>query len=175
MSIDCLFRKGAVLHEIKSSNKYDAIREVINQAPVFKSISKLQEFENAVISREKIQTTGFGHGIAVAHGKTTEVDDLEIALGISQEGLEFDAMDGQPVHLLFLIANHPDHQVEYLKVLSTLISQVRKSSFRNMLITCKGASEAEHILGSVFKKKLCDFLSQHNSFRHQPSAAPAAV
>lgn len=171
MSIDCLFRKGAVLHEIKSLNKFDAISELINHAPVFKSIAKLKDFENAVIAREKIQTTGFGHGIAVAHGKTTDVDDLEIALGISHEGLEFESMDGEPVHLLFIIANHPDHQVEYLKVLSTLISQVRKSSFRNMLITCKGASEAEHILGSVFKKKLCDFLSQHNNFQQTASAA----
>ncbi|MFW6212537.1 MAG: PTS sugar transporter subunit IIA, partial [Spirochaetota bacterium] len=72
-------------------------------------------------------------------------------LGVSRGGIEFGAVDGQPVHLLFIVANHPDHQMNYLRILSSLVSMVREERFREEILSCGRASEAEQKLCGAFE------------------------
>ncbi|MFW5745467.1 MAG: PTS sugar transporter subunit IIA [Spirochaetota bacterium] len=146
------FDPGSVIWELKSTDKYDAIREIIHSAPIFTEDDRLQagEFAEKVIEREKLQSTGFGHGVAVAHGRTEQVDEPRIALGISHDGIDFESYDGEPVHLLFVVANHPDHQMNYLHILSTLVAMVRNELFRRELLNCSRAEDAQQKLCSVF-------------------------
>ena len=146
------FDPGSVIWDLTSTNKFDAIREVINTATVFTEHEMLDpaEFAQIVIARERLQSTGFGHGVAVAHGRTESVDEPVIALGISREGIEYDALDGDPVHLLFIVANHPDHQMDYLQILATLVSMVRDELFRRELLDCRHGDEAQEKLCVVF-------------------------
>ena len=150
------FDPGSVIWDLRSTDKYDAIREVIQGAPIFTNHSRLdvENFTRVVIEREQLQSTGFGHGVAVAHGRTDEVAEPTIALGISREGIEFDSVDGEPVHLLFIVANHPDHQMNYLKILSTLVAMVRDELFRREILTCREASDAQEKLCSVFTRMI---------------------
>ena len=127
------FRGGTVVQRISSNDKFDAIRELIQKAPVFSSMSDKKTVEEAVIRREKVLSTGLGRGVAVAHGTTEVVDDIVIALGISEGGIEFDAIDQAPVHLLFVITNPPGRQVEYLTALSAVTRLVRDDNFRQSL------------------------------------------
>lgn len=147
------FDSGSVIWDIQSTDKFDAIREVISNARTFDEIESLDtdEFTELVIEREKLQSTGFGHGVAVAHGRTDKVGSPVVALGVSRRGIEYESVDGQPVHLLFVIANHPDHQMNYLRILSTLVGMVRDELFRHELLTCHHASEVE--------QKLCSSLN----------------
>lgn len=147
------FDPGSVIWELKSTDKYDAIREIIQSAPVFTEDERLEAsaFANKVIEREKLQSTGFGHGVAVAHGRTEQVDEPRIALGISHEGIDFESYDGEPVHLLFVVANHPDHQMNYLNILSTLVAMVRNELFRRELLTCSHAEAVQQKLCSMFE------------------------
>lgn len=146
------FDPGSVIWELRSTDKYDAIRELIHSAPVFTEHESLEldEFTKIVIEREKLQSTGFGHGVAVAHGRTRQVDEPTVALGISHEGIDFESYDGQPVHLLFIVANHPEHQMNYLHILSTLVAMVRNELFRRELLTCAHAEAAQKKLCSMF-------------------------
>jgi len=148
------FDHGSVIWNLTSTDKYDAIREVISNAPVFTEHETLElhEFTEIVVAREKLQSTGFGHGVAVAHGRTEQVDEPTIALGISHEGIDYDAYDGKPVHLLFIVANHPEHQVNYLQILSTLVLMVRDDLFRHELLSCRH--------GDAAREKLCDVFSK---------------
>lgn len=148
------FDPGSVIWELKSTDKYDAIREIIYNAPIFTEhdVLELDDFARIVIDREKLQSTGFGHGVAVAHGRTSQVDEPTIALGISHEGIDFESYDGRPVHLLFIVANHPDHQMNYLHILSTLVAMVRNELFRRELLECAHAEAAQKKLCTVFSR-----------------------
>jgi PTS system nitrogen regulatory IIA component len=150
------FDPGSVIWDLQSSNKFDAIREVIYKAEIFTQHKKLDldTFAAKVLERERQQSTGFGHGVAVAHGRTPQVSSPHIALGVSRTGIDFDAMDGQPVHLLFIVANHPDHSVDYLHILSTLVGMVRDEMFRREILTCNHVADVQRKLCRVFSSLL---------------------
>lgn len=151
------FNTGSVVWDLKSSNKYDAIREVVFRSPLFESLPELdlEDFAERVIARERIQSTGFGHGVAVAHGRTYQVEGSHVCLGVSRKGIEFDAVDGEPVYLLFIVANHPDLQTDYLSILSTLVSIVRNQAMRGELLACISGEELElkllHAIESIYE------------------------
>ncbi len=87
----------------------------------------------AVSRRERIETTGIGHGVAIAHGKILGLDAVHVGLGVSKEGIDYQAVDGKPVHLLFVIASSPCLQVSYLQILGRLLGIVRNPSYRVVL------------------------------------------
>lgn len=148
------FDPGSVIWDLKSTNKYDAIQEIIYSAPIFTEHTslKLTDFHNKVVTREKLQSTGFGHGVAVAHGRTDQVDSPTIALGVSKTGIDYEAYDGLPVHLLFIVANHPDHQVDYLQILSTLVGMVRNELFRREILDCSHGDDAQAKICAMFSR-----------------------
>ena len=150
------FDPGSVIWELESTDKFDAIREVISRAEIFSEHPglDLDAFAEKVVERERLQTTGFGHGVAVAHGRTDQVSSPTIALGVSRAGIEFDSVDGKPVHLLFIVANHPNDAVDYLHILSTLVGMVRDEMFRREILTCNHGSDVQQKLCDVFANLL---------------------
>ncbi|WP_018525698.1 PTS sugar transporter subunit IIA [Alkalispirochaeta alkalica] len=150
------FPPGSVLWDLTQTNKFDAIRETIHQTSTFRAIPglDLEAFTRAVIKREQEQSTGFGHGIAIAHGRTSQVATSEIALGVSREGIDFQAFDGLPVHLLFIVASHPDRQIDYLRILSCLATLARNELFRQELLACLCQEEVEQKVCSAFQGAL---------------------
>jgi PTS system nitrogen regulatory IIA component len=151
------FEGGSVVAGLESRNKFDAIRELIMRAPILTCEADHGEIEEAAIRREKIYTTGLGRGVAIAHGKTKGVKKLYIVLGISRQGIEFDALDGKPVHLLFLIANPPEKNTEYLVALSALARILRDETFLDSLMTQVNEEILEEIIHSAFKRCIKDF------------------
>lgn len=150
------FDPGSVIWDLQSTDKFDAIREVVFGTTVFSGHPDLdvELFAERVLEREKLQSTGLGHGVAVAHGRTDQVLQPQIALGVSREGIDFDAFDSQPVHLIFVVANHPDDRVDYLHILSTLVEMVRDGMFRRELLNCSHADDAQQRLCGVFASLL---------------------
>ncbi|HTP58436.1 MAG TPA: PTS sugar transporter subunit IIA, partial [Spirochaetia bacterium] len=106
--------------------------------------------EEAVITREKMQSTGFGHGVAVAHGRIPGLSRVLIGFGISRTGIPFEAVDGKPVHLLFVIASPPHLSLDYLQVLSTLVRCLREKPVRESILACQGAREMETRIREAF-------------------------
>jgi PTS system nitrogen regulatory IIA component len=146
-----------VVQRLSSADKYDAIRELIRKAPVFSTVTDQRQVEEAVIHREKVLSTGLGRGVAVAHGTTQGVNDLVIALGISEQGIEFDAIDQKPVHLLFVITNPPHKQVDYLVALSTVTRLVRDEAFRRALRAKVPARDIELKICEAFTECLTKY------------------
>jgi PTS system nitrogen regulatory IIA component len=143
MSIQHCFGPGTVVSDLASSDKYDAIRELIRRARVFGEITDRHAFEEAVIAREQLKSTGLGHGVAVAHGRTPGAQRVLIALGLSRGGIPFESPDGEPVQLLFLIATPPSMTLDYLQALSTLVRCVRLQSLRASLFSAESVSIVE--------------------------------
>jgi PTS system nitrogen regulatory IIA component len=148
------FQGGTVVQSLASQDKFDAIRELIHKAPVFAGLGCREKLEEAVVRRERILSTGLGHGVAVAHGTTDTIDEIVIALGISKTGIDFDSFDHVPVHLLFVITNPPGRQMEYLVALSTVTRLVRDEAFREFLQTKVPAHEIELKICQAFSECL---------------------
>ena len=123
---------------IESIDKFDAIDEVISKCTIFDELEDKEKFIRAVHRREKIQSTGIGHGVAIAHGKLPHLDRCRIALGYSDDGIIFDEHYPDPVHLVFVIASSQSRQAEYIHAVSNILSWVHDDSFR------KDFSEKRH-------------------------------
>ncbi|ADY13963.1 putative PTS IIA-like nitrogen-regulatory protein PtsN [Sphaerochaeta globosa str. Buddy] len=124
----------SVICQLQSTDKTQAILEVIDSCNIFSSLPDLERFKRGVLRRERAQTTGIGHGVAIAHGKILGLNEVHIALGISRDGIEYGSADGMPVHLLFVIASSPSIQMEYLGSLSAILRSVRTEEMRTHLM-----------------------------------------
>ncbi len=120
---------------LSSTEKFSAIDEVIGKCTVFDELDDKEKFIKAVHRREKIQSTGIGHGVAIAHGKLSHLEHCHIALGYSEDGIVFDENYPEPVSLVFVIASSLSRQAEYIHAVSNILSWVHDESFRNDLKT----------------------------------------
>ncbi len=150
-----LFTPGTVVIELRSTEKFEAIRELIREAKVFQDLPDRDAFEQAVIEREKLQSTGLGHGVAFAHGRLPEVKTLKVALGISRKGIDFDSMDGKPVHLLFVFATNPTMHIDYLSCLASLAKMVKKEGFQEQILACYEETEVTNKLCDTYMEVAC--------------------
>lgn len=147
------FPPGSVVWDLASLDKFDAIRETVARTAVLQSVEGLDasQFAETVVAREREQSTGFGHGIAIAHGRTEHVSRSSVLLGISRAGIDFASFDGMPVHLLFVVASNPDHCIDYLKILSSIATMSRNDRFRHEMLSCIGQDEVQEKIRIAFR------------------------
>ena len=156
------FETGTVVPDLRSTDKLEALRELVRRAPVFRALEVrtdtpggfCEAFAEAVIQRERQQTTALGHGVAVAHGRLEGVPRVVIAMGISRPGIPYDSPDGAPVHLLFVIASPPELSLDYLQTLSTLVRCLREKPDRDWLVDAASAGEIEEWMRAAFTTRL---------------------
>lgn len=113
----------------------EAIQAIVEK--IYRS-GKLQDkysFYEAIIEREKIVSTGIGMGAAIPHAKLSSYDDFFIAIGILRKGLDWKALDGSPVRVIFLIGGPDDKQTEYLQILSSLTQAIKDEQIRKKMLT----------------------------------------
>ena len=137
---------SSVLCIVSSDEKYRAIDEIISSCPVFDELPDKERFRGAVHRRERIQSTGIGHGVAIAHGKVPDIDHPIAALGFSRDGIIFDDRYPDPVKLIFVIASSPSHESDYLKAVASILSWVHDPDFRKMLVECADNETTERFL-----------------------------
>ncbi|MGM0431821.1 MAG: PTS sugar transporter subunit IIA [Spirochaetota bacterium] len=123
-----------VLCCVNSTDKYEAIEEIIQKCPVFSDIDDIHKFTQAVLRRERVETTGIGRGVAIAHGKLASIEHVHVGLGLSRYGVDFGASDGKLVHLLFVIGSSPFSQVDYLRALAAIMRFVKDAEVRKELL-----------------------------------------
>lgn len=150
MGVEHCFESGTVVPDLQSRDKESALCELIRRAPVFRDLSNLDSIADAVLCREREQSTGFGHGVAVAHGRAQRLDRVLIALGLSKEGIPYGAADGEPVHLLFVIVSPPGPTIDYLQALSCLVRAIRKPEVRRALLAAAQGPEMERLMREAF-------------------------
>lgn len=119
--------------------------DLIDQAGYLKG---KEEFHDAIMQREKIVSTGIGMGVAIPHAKLAGYDDFFIAIGILKQGVEWNALDGSPVRVIFMIGGPDDKQTEYLQILSDLTIAIKDEERRKKMLTL---NSAEDII-SLFKE-----------------------
>lgn len=101
-----------------------------------------EKFLTSILEREKIVSTGIGIGVAIPHAKMAGNAGFFVAIGIQKKrGLDWNALDGSLVHLVFMIGGPDNKQTEYLKVLSTLTQSIKDEQRRKALLKCNTAKE----------------------------------
>lgn len=131
----------AIEPNMKSTTKADAIKELVGLLKQAGAIANEDSVAKVVLEREELGTTGIGEGIAVPHGKSDSVDKLVAAFGRSEKGINFESIDNQPVHLLFLLVAPIDSAGPHLMALARISRLLKNKDFREELINAEGKSE----------------------------------
>ena len=103
---------------IDEDNKDDCLRSLVKCLSESESLGNEDSIFEAIMDRERLLSTGFGLGLAIPHAKLNIIDDFIVGLAIHRDGVPFDSLDEQPVHILVMILGPDQKQDEYLKVLS---------------------------------------------------------
>lgn len=127
--------KDAVQIKVDATNKEGVIREMVRSIQNAGGVKKeeYEEIVKAILKREELGSTGIGRGIAVPHTKHRSVDRLVGCVAVSQEGIDFDALDTAKVHLFFLLISPPDKPGEHLRALEHITRQLRDDTFCKFL------------------------------------------
>ncbi len=115
-------------------------------------IKNLEEMRNAVHDREKIMSTGVGKGFAIPHAKTDSVNEIIAAFGRLDKPIDFQALDEQPVNLVFLLVGKESLVGPHIKLLSRISRMMNKDEFRESLANAKTAGEIYSIFENEEKQ-----------------------
>jgi len=142
---DFLCQKAIAL-DLQSRDKKGAITELVDLLYKEKKVKDSAKAINAIIEREKLGTTGVGQGVAIPHGRTDSVNELVGAFGISKHGVEFEALDGEPVHLIFLLLSPVESAGHHLRALARVSKLFKDKFFRQALLDAKSVDEVLKII-----------------------------
>ncbi|HET6578346.1 MAG TPA: PTS sugar transporter subunit IIA [Gemmatimonadales bacterium] len=108
--------------------------------------AQYQEVLGAVLERESVLSTGIGFGVAIPHARSAAVRELIMVAGVTPRPVPFDAIDGEPVRLLFLIVGPEASAGSHVKILSRIARLVRRESVRQQLLEAVDADAFCHVL-----------------------------
>ena len=139
MNIMGFLDERAVSTEMKSQNKEAVIQELVELLVQAGSIKDkdIHKLVQILLKRESLGSTGIGQGVAIPHGKSDCVTKLVAAFGVSRPGVSFDSLDGEPVHLFFLLVAPEDSAGPHLKALARISRLLKDKHFRDGLQNAK--------------------------------------
>jgi fructose PTS system EIIBC or EIIC component len=141
MKICDILRVDKIIPSLKGKEKNEVIDELVN---LFKNDPRVKDVDDlriAVQEREKIMSTGVGKGFGIPHAKTNSVNDIIAAFGKLDEPIDFQALDEQPVNLVFLLVGKENMVGPHIKLLSRISRMMNKDEFRESLAKAKSAQE----------------------------------
>jgi nitrogen PTS system EIIA component len=127
---------------LDADNRDEALKTLVDLLDAEGKLRDNEVFYRAILGRERIVSTGVGMGVAIPHAKLEGYSDFFIAIGIqSKHGIEWNALDGSPVRLIFMIGGPENRQTEYLKILSRLTMAIKDEERRKKLLKSTKAAE----------------------------------
>ena len=146
MKITTFLKREFIIEELQAATKEAVLAEL---AAVLLPAGSTDDQDNMVrvlMDRERLGSTGIGDGIAIPHGKIGGLDDLRIAIGRSHQGVDFNALDGKPAHLFFLLMAPENSAGQHLKVLARISRLLKDNVLRKNLMEAKSAAELFNLL-----------------------------
>lgn len=131
---------------LAATTKDDLLAELVDLLVEDQCAEDPVEVLRAVREREAILSTGIGSGVAIPHGKSPVCSGLSIAAGVTSEPVDFDALDGEPVRLIFLLVGPETEAGPHIKALSRISRLVRQPELRERLMEVSDAHEFLRIL-----------------------------
>jgi mannitol/fructose-specific phosphotransferase system IIA component (Ntr-type) len=141
----------ASITQLQSSDRDGAIEELVSalgRAGKFNE-GKCKEITREVIKRENEASTGLGKGVAVPHVKHKAFKEVIAAIGQSSAGIDFFALDKQPVYSVILLISPVDDPDKHLQAMESIFKHLQKERFRMFLRQCRTADQIEELLNEV--------------------------
>ena len=128
----------------------EALQKLVDVLNATGKLHDKESFYHAILEREKIVSTGIGIGVAIPHAKLSTYKDFFIAIGIQKsQGIEWNALDGSPVRIIFMIGGPDNRQTQYLQILSQLTLSIKDEERRKKLLKARSAREVLEIFRGV--------------------------
>ncbi len=148
MKIKDFLCRGAVTADLSSTSKKEVVEELVDLLLAAGAFEKKirGKLVDVLMAREALGSTAIGQGIAIPHGKCEYVTKLTAALGVSKKGVDFDALDGEPAHIFFLLIAPIDSAGPHLKALTRISRLLKDKYYRDNLRSAKDAGEILDLL-----------------------------
>lgn len=134
--------ESAISIELNGQTKKEILKEMISLLSSAHQIRNSDKILEALLEREDLGSTGIGQGIAIPHTRSDYVNKVVAALGISKKGIDFDALDGEPVYLFFMLIAPTNSSGLHLKILAKISRLLKDKFFRQALREAKSPEEA---------------------------------
>ena len=154
MTLNEIVKTEYIVSELKATNRWEAIDELVDNLVANGAIAKSDR--DAVIdvvrTRENSMSTGIGYGIGIPHASTDLIENVVGALGRSKNGIDFEALDNQPVTLVVLFLVPRGQFQKHLHTLANIARQLHNSEFRAALENAEDAESIFQILSQPVKQ-----------------------
>jgi fructose-specific phosphotransferase system IIA component len=148
MNLTQILKPESILVPLEASDKQEAIALLVDLLADQEAIQDRQQLHQAVWQREQTRTTGIGHRVAIPHGKCCCCQSVALAVARTGSPLDFDAIDNEPVELIFLLASPVDQTSMHIDALASISRMLTDPHLRQLLI------EADS--GKDLFKVICD-------------------
>lgn len=148
MKLSELLRPELVLYPFSVEDKWAALRVMSDTAAASGALPAALRagVEEALVAREKSMTTGMEMGIAIPHAAVDGIDEVVAVLGISPDGVPFEALDGQPARIVVCLIIPRNKKLLHIKTLAEIAKLLGRGEVRDAILNCEGA---EGILATV--------------------------
>lgn len=151
MYIKDFLSKKAIEPKLKARTKEEVLEELTSLLEKTGKLTDKKEFLKVIEEREELGSTGIGYNVAIPHARSSGIKSLVGAIGISKKGIDFDALDKEPVHLFVILGAPKDAAGNYLKALATVSRFLRHRKYHQSLLE---AETLENILKIVEKEAI---------------------
>lgn len=150
MNLGDILNKEQIIPDLKASDRWEAIDELINQLVATHKIEpqNRDRVVEVVRKRESSMSTGIGFGIGIPHASTDLIQEVVGAFGRSHKGVNFDALDNQPVSLVMLFLVPQGQFQKHLHTLAKIAKLLHRKEFRQALDTAPDAAAMYEIIRS---------------------------
>lgn len=132
---------SAIQVDLQSQTKKEVLKELVSILIAAHKLKNCDDILEALLEREELGSTGIGQGIAIPHGKCNSVKQVVAVMGVSKKGIDFDALDGEPVYLFFMLVAPMNSSGIHLKILAKISRVLKDKFFRQALREANGPQE----------------------------------
>ena len=150
---DILDRQAVVL-DLDVHDKEEALQRLIDVLAASGNVSDVEQLRRVIIEREKLMSTGIGHGVALPHGKTSVVETSLAALATLRTPIDFDSLDDKPVSIIIMLVGTESNVGVHLRLLSRISRMVGSDAFRSSLLGAKSVDDVLALLAGYEEERL---------------------
>jgi len=140
MKILDILKEETIISELTATDKKGVLQELTGPVAQVSGVNQ-DEMVRVLLERERLGSTGIGTGVAIPHGKLRSLDSLLVGFGRSRKGIGFDAIDGRPAHLFFLLMAPENSTGDHLRMLARISRLLKDSALRQSLMDAAGPHE----------------------------------
>ncbi len=141
-------QENCIIFPLESSSKKDVIKKLATKAAFCVNRLSADDVYKVVMDREELGTTAIGGRIAIPHAKAEGIESLQVIVAVSKKGVPFDSVDGEPVHVIFMLLAPEEYTTNYLRVLAKISRLLKDKEMIDQLIRAESIS---HIFSLIEK------------------------